>query len=114
MLPVELGVTRQTDRLELLLRVDAELFWFQGHFPAQPLLPGVAQLDWAIHYATQLLVPGKAFVAVESIKFQHPVLPGASLALTLSWQAPQKLTFLYEIIQPQGRTPASSGKVTLC
>lgn len=28
------------------------LFWFRGHFAVQPLLPGVAQIDWVMHYAT--------------------------------------------------------------
>lgn len=114
MLPVELEVRRQQNQASLLLRVDPDLPWFRGHFPGQPLLPGVAQLDWVMHYATRLLAPGKRFASVESIKFQRPVLPGAQLALTLSWQPPQKLTFQYEIVNAQGRTPASSGKVTLC
>ena len=39
MLPVELACQQHEAQAELLLRVDADLFWFRGHFPQQPLLP---------------------------------------------------------------------------
>ena len=49
MLPVELNAQQQGATLTLRLHADAELFWFRGHFPTLPILPGVAQLDWALH-----------------------------------------------------------------
>ena len=38
----------QTNHLEIVLHLRADLFWFRGHFAVQPLLPGVAQIDWAM------------------------------------------------------------------
>ena len=52
----------QADRVEIVLSLDPALFWFRGHFAVQPLLPGVAQIDWAMHYATRLLAPAGAFM----------------------------------------------------
>ena len=40
---------------EIVLQLDPSLFWFSGHFSVQPLLPGVAQLNWAMDYATTWL-----------------------------------------------------------
>jgi len=114
MLPVELAVQQQGCEAELLLRVDADLFWFQGHFPEQPLLPGVAQLDWVIHYGTSLLAPGLQFASVDNIKFQQPILPGATLKLTLSWLPEKGLSFQYQRVTDAGLHPASSGKIRLC
>ncbi|MBP2846242.1 hydroxymyristoyl-ACP dehydratase [Dickeya oryzae] len=120
MLPVELSRVCSASQAELLLYIDANLFWFDGHFPQQPLLPGVAQLDWALHYGREILAPGWRFLSVENIKFQHPVLPGKTLRLTLNWlEEKQQLTFSYHIIAAgQAATEtgqaASSGKIRLC
>ncbi|STH09161.1 putative fatty acid degradation enzyme [Escherichia coli] len=43
----------QANHLEIVLHLRADLFWFRGHFAVQPLLPGVAQIDWAMSYAAQ-------------------------------------------------------------
>ncbi|MBO8134280.1 3-hydroxyacyl-ACP dehydratase FabZ family protein [Dickeya fangzhongdai] len=133
MLPVELSRACSPSQAELLLYVDAGLFWFNGHFPRQPLLPGVAQLDWALHYGREILAPDWRFLSVENIKFQHPVLPDKTLRLTLNWlEEKQQLTFSYHILvngqivvnrqiaangqdaPAQTGQAASSGKIRLC
>ncbi|MCU5775354.1 hydroxymyristoyl-ACP dehydratase [Erwiniaceae bacterium BAC15a-03b] len=115
MLPVELSCRQQQAQAELLLRVDADLFWFRGHFPQQPLLPGVAQLDWVMHYGTQLLAAGKQFSSIENIKFQQPVLPDSTLKLALTWNAlKNQLSFRYLLQQGECESVASSGKINLC
>lgn len=61
--------------LEIVLHLDPALFWFQGHFAVQPLLPGVAQLDWVMHYATTLLAPEYRFTASRTLNFRHRCSP---------------------------------------
>lgn len=119
MLPVELarsGVknTGEESQVELTLRVAPDLFWFKGHFSDQPLLPGIAQLDWVMHYAVMLLATGWRFSSVESIKFQQPILPENTLRLMLTWNAgKQWLTFSYHILVEDAERTASSGKIKL-
>ncbi|MDY4374528.1 ApeI family dehydratase [Pectobacterium carotovorum] len=119
MLPVELvrhdvKKTDETSQVELMLQVDPELFWFKGHFTGQPLLPGVAQLDWVMHYATTVLAQGWTFLSIENIKFQQPILPGKTLRLVLTWYAgKQQLTFSYTILEDETERTASSGKIKL-
>ncbi len=55
----------QANHLEIVLHLRADLFWFRGHFAVQPLLPGVAQIDWAMSYALTLLAPGWRFLPGE-------------------------------------------------
>ncbi|WP_413721753.1 AMP-binding protein [Sodalis sp. RH24] len=128
MLPTEISrLTPDWNRAELLLRLDPALFWFRGHFPARPILPGVAQVDWALHYFRELLAreapggdqpaPAVQFSGIENVKFQLPVKPGQTLRLHLEWQAPHRLLrFRYTLCDADlmdGPT-VSSGKIMLC
>ncbi|ENT4822267.1 TPA: beta-hydroxyacyl-ACP dehydratase [Citrobacter farmeri] len=102
-------------QIEVILHLDPSLFWFSGHFAVQPLLPGVAQMDWVMHYATTLLAPGWRFRSIQNVKFQAPLLPENTVTLTLSWQeARQLLTFSYQRHDGDARHTASSGKIRLC
>lgn len=65
--------------------------FFQGHFPAQPIMPGVLVLE-AMAQAGAFLVlnsvdePMKKtmfFSAVNSSKFRHPIIPGDQLRLEM-------------------------------
>lgn len=101
--------------LSIVLHLDPDLFWFQGHFDVQPLLPGVAQLDWVMHYATTLLAPGFRFHSIQNVKFQAPLLPETTVTLELAWQMDkQLLTFSYQRHDGDERHTASSGKIRLC
>lgn len=103
------------EQAEIILRLDPDLFWFRGHFATQPLLPGVAQLEWVMHYATALLAPGWRFHSIQNVKFQAPLLPGNLVTLALSWQAErQVLSFSYLRHADDARHTASSGKIRLC
>ena len=65
--------------------VDPALPWFAGHFPGNPILPGVVQLAWVLA-ACHERFPGispERFSAMSRIKFKRPVKPGAKLALRL-------------------------------
>ncbi|GLS83170.1 3-hydroxyacyl-ACP dehydratase [Paraferrimonas haliotis] len=80
----------------LSLHIPAQLLFFKGHFEGTPILPGVVQMDWAIHYAKQLMVPDFRFAGADVIKYQQPIKPDMQLQLQLDWdEARQKLTFSY-------------------
>ncbi|WP_127960180.1 hydroxymyristoyl-ACP dehydratase [Serratia microhaemolytica] len=103
------------NQYQLQFVLEPELFWFRGHFAIQPLLPGVAQLDWVMHYAGQLLAPGFRFHSIQSVKFQAPLLPNDQINLTLIWQpARELLSFNYQRHQGTVQQTASSGKIRLC
>jgi len=78
------------------LPIDADLLVFDGHFPAVPILPGVAQLDWAVGFARECFVLPPRFLRLDTLKFQSPVRPGMVLTLTLTWRPePGSLAFTY-------------------
>lgn len=74
----------------LTVRMDAQLDVFKGHFPDFPLLPGVAQIDFAVRYARQYLAVDGEFAGMDAIKFQDPILPGSTVTLTLEWARRKK------------------------
>jgi len=105
----------QPQHLEIVLHLDLSLFWFQGHFAVQPLLPGVAQLDWVMHYAITLLAPDYRFHSIQNVKFQAPLLPETTVTLILDWNSErQMLSFSYQRHDGEARHTASSGKIRLC
>jgi acyl-coenzyme A synthetase/AMP-(fatty) acid ligase len=72
------------DGFRLTFTARPGLRWFQGHFPGQPVLAGVAQLDGLVLRQAERLWPDLgALAAVVRLKFRRPVLPGARLTLTL-------------------------------
>lgn len=115
MLPIERSRQQQDQSVTLTLQVEAGLFWFRGHFTDLPILPGVAQLNWVMHYGVSLLAPGKQFAMMDNIKFQQPVLPDSLLQLRLDWDAAKsRLSFRYSLLKEEGEQIASSGKIQLC
>lgn len=80
----------------LTLQIPHSLYYFNGHFPGNPVLPGVVQTHWAIHYARLHLKLERVFAGLEAIKFQHIIQPGAIVTLELQWMAERdKLHFSY-------------------
>ncbi|WP_424986936.1 hypothetical protein [Microbulbifer sp. S227A] len=92
----------------LRLRVPADLLQFQGHFPDHPVLPGVAQLDWAVGFARRCFGLGMPVRQVQQLKFKSLVPPGTVMQLTLH-RTGDGISFLYQ----NDETVFSSGKVRL-
>jgi 3-hydroxymyristoyl/3-hydroxydecanoyl-(acyl carrier protein) dehydratase len=94
--PSVLSSIRSENGVELLLKIDADILYFSGHFEGRPILPGVAQLDWVVFFAKKYLKVFPFFDGMEVIKFQAPVLPCYELTLILKWDAEKKkLYFTY-------------------
>ena len=113
--PTATWTLRTPTQARVELPLDASLAVFDGHFPQAAILPGVAQLDWVMHYAAAELAPGWRFHSLQNVKFQAPLLPSMVVTLTLKWQeARGLLTFSYLRHDGDARHTASSGKIRLC
>lgn len=80
----------------LELTVPADLLYFDGHFRVAPVLPGVVQVDWAIHYGRLHFGLQGAFGGINALKFQQMIRPGVPVQLELAWDAAKgSLNFRY-------------------
>lgn len=73
------AVRASTTRVEL--RVDPDEPVFAGHYPGQPILPGVFVVDVVCR-----AVPDMELVGVESVRFRRPVEPGDHVVAELTWR----------------------------
>ncbi|WMD22885.1 AMP-binding protein [Achromobacter seleniivolatilans] len=90
------------------LDIPLDLAYFSGHFPSAPVVPGVAQISWALSLAQRDLYPGLRFGGMEALKFQRLLRPGDTAILVLRWEeAKQKLYFTCTVDD----APCSSGRI---
>lgn len=111
-MPAVQWLARDADQALAELDIQPGLPVFDGHFPGAPILPGVAQIDWAIGLARECFAALPAhFLRLEALKFVRPVLPGTRLRVALLHKvkatepALATLTFkLYSIAAADGET----------
>ena len=102
--PRVLKRTATTDGIQLLLDIAAELNCFAGHFPGQPITPGVAQVDWAMHFSAELGFDPQKFTGIPRLKFQSLMEPENSVQLELS-RVDSRLRFRFsgnDVLYSQG------------
>ena len=84
------------NRVVLDLHITPDIAHFAGHFPGAALLPGVVQVDWAVHFARRHLPLEGNFSALDNLKFLGVILPDTKLQLSLAWDAERRrLEFAY-------------------
>ncbi len=84
-------VTRiEGNKITAIKQVSIGEFYFEGHFPAHPIMPGVLQLEAIAQVAGILMMrqaenAGKLayFMSAESVKWRKPVRPGDTLAINV-------------------------------
>ncbi len=76
--------------------ITADQYFFQGHFPGNPIMPGVLQIE-AMAQAGGVLVLSKEpdpenfstyFMKIENAKFKEKVVPGDTLIIRMDPIAP--------------------------
>lgn len=106
--PDILGEKPEAEGIVLALRIPEGLAYFSGHFDEVAIVPGVTQIQWAVHYARQYLALNRIFSHMEVVKFKELLLPGQRLELTLHYQRTGcKLNFCYR----SETTEYSSGRI---
>jgi len=76
--------------------ITGDQYFFQGHFPGEPLMPGVLQLEIMAQAGGVLVLHDKEepekwstyFVKIESAKFKDKVIPGDTLIIKMELMAP--------------------------
>lgn len=87
---------RTAEHAKLELTITQELKVLDGHFPRAAVVPGVAQVDWAIGWGREAFGFTGQFTRMEVLKFQALMRPGHAVKLSLGWNAVKAtLTFKF-------------------
>jgi len=62
--------------------VPADALWFQGHFPGDPMLPGIAQLHLVLEAIQAHLGGGVRLTGLKRVRFKRIIRPGEAIAIT--------------------------------
>ena len=109
-LPRMREVEFEPQRVLLELSAPANLCYFDGHFDVAPILPGVVQVDWAIHYGRQYFALPERFMGINALKFQQVIQPEQTVRLELLHDA-DKGSLQFRYVSDAGQH--ASGRVML-
>ncbi|HEV2613447.1 MAG TPA: AMP-binding protein [Gammaproteobacteria bacterium] len=89
-------IEKDAQRAVYELTPPTSLLYFEGHFPNTPILPGVVQVHWAIHYGRQCFELPKTFRQISKLKFQKVIQPNTPITLELMHERTKnQLNFVY-------------------
>ena len=97
----------------LRLKIPKEIVYFDGHFVNMPVLAGVVQVDWVMHYASGLLnIKKQDFQKIDQMKFKQVIRPDMTVMLSLQLRG-DVLIFKYfsDEVSPSDRIVLASGKL---
>lgn len=73
------------DHVQFKMKLPGDLIYFTGHFPGAPILPGVAQIHWAVSYASSIFGTPPTTLEISQLKFRKPILPDNVVTLDLQF-----------------------------
>ncbi len=93
------------NKIEALAYVPIDSSWFLGHFPNEPILPGIALVDMVQQAIIQdAVAKGEeiTFLALKRVRFTQPVRPGESLKMTVTrGEAGEETIFTFKVAHEQ-------------
>jgi len=101
-------IEKSAERAVFELTGPGNLLYFDGHFPGQPILPGVVQLDWVIRFGRECFELPAEFRAVHGLKFRRVIPPDTPFILELDHR-PETAALDFKILSELGTH--ASGRV---
>jgi len=83
-LPHRRLIEKEATRVLFELNAPHDLPYFDGHFPGTPILPGVAQVDWAVRLSRECFDLAPVFRGMQALKFQKIIRPETAFSLELA------------------------------
>ena len=82
--------------------LDAEVLpdspWFDGHFPENPTLPGIAQLEMAIDTIRLVSKQNLSVTGFRKVRFKRVIRPGEKLKIIITSRKSQEGSYAFRIL----------------
>ena len=82
--------------------VASDLAVLDGHFPNEPIVPGLAQLLWADTLSRRVFAAYTATAEIRNLKFARLVVPGVRLRLDLVHETRTKSRIAFSFTSDAG------------
>ncbi|MDB5771148.1 MAG: Acyl-coenzyme synthetase/AMP-(fatty) acid ligase [Burkholderia sp.] len=92
---------KEAQRALYELAAPHDMVYFEGHFPGTPIVPGVAQVDWALALACECFDLPPVFRGIHALKFQQVIRPESTFSLELMHD-PAKGCVIFRYFSPSG------------
>ena len=76
--------------------------WFDGHFPDQPVLPGIAQLEMVFDLIRQHAAQPLRMVGVNRVRFKRIIAPDDRLTLVATSRQADGRVWAFRLEAPDG------------
>ena len=73
--------TGQAASIGRQVAVPEDSLWFQGHFPGDPMLPGIAQLHLVLEALKAHLGESLRLTGLKRVRFKRIIRPGETIAI---------------------------------
>lgn len=70
------NLSHEDGKIEVVFQLNADNSVFKGHFPGQPVLPGVIQMQLIRKVLQQELAKSLQLLNAPAVKFLTPIVPG--------------------------------------
>lgn len=85
--------------------------WFEGHFPGEAILPGIAQLAMVLEVINTVDARPSTVSRISRVRFKRIIRPGDRLNILVAPRANQQRSFSFRI--EVGQEVACSGVLTV-
>ena len=92
-------------------QVQADCVWFDGHFPGEPILPGVAQLTLVVDLLQKALKQPIVVEGVSRVRFKQMIRPKDDIRVHIAPSAKGVATFGFRL--SKGKELACSGSIKI-
>jgi 3-hydroxyacyl-[acyl-carrier-protein] dehydratase len=108
---VDRVATSDTGQMHTEVRIPPESVWFSGHFPGEPILPGIAQLGIAYDAVCKALGCQIGITGFSRVKFKKIIRPGDCLKVVITPKEDREGVYVFRIVA--GDDLACSGTMIL-
>ncbi len=90
--------TSDDDKIILNAEVLPDSPWFDGHFPENPTLPGIAQLEMAIDTIRLVSNRNLSATGFRKVRFKRAIRPGEKLKVIATPRKSQEESYAFRIL----------------